>query len=127
MLVILQNGESILDFDDGQLVSVVSGWAVENLFYLKTTPLEENETRSRLEYLIRLNREGKFILSVDYVDDGSDSFENISRILDYYEKAKRNGCIPYAARSDLELDEMNVIEGIQPPEAVKDYESRTYR
>ncbi len=127
MLIIPQNGENILDFDDGQLASTVSGWAVETLFYLKTIPLEENETKSRLEYLIRLNRKGKFILSVDYVDDGSDSFENISRILDYYEKAKRNGCIPYAARSDLELDEMNVIEGIQPPEALKDYESRTYR
>ncbi|PLV55724.1 MJ1477/TM1410 family putative glycoside hydrolase [Thermotoga sp. SG1] len=114
ILIIPQNGENILEFDDGRLLSVVSGWSVENLFYFKTNPLPDNETENRIRYLDTLRWHGKFILSVDYVDDGSDSLENLERILDYYKKCQEKGYIPYAARSDLLLDEINVIEGIQP-------------
>ncbi|AJG41175.1 cysteinyl-tRNA synthetase [Thermotoga neapolitana LA10] len=116
ILIIPQNGENILEFDDGRILSFVSGWSVENLFYLKTTPLPDEETESRIHYLDMLRWHGKFVLSVDYVDDGSDSLENLERILDYYKKCEEKVYIPYAAKSDLQLDEVNIIEGIQPAE-----------
>ncbi|PLV60505.1 hypothetical protein AS005_03315 [Thermotoga sp. KOL6] len=113
-IVIPQNAESIIDFDNGELISSVSGWAVEHLFYFKTTPLPFNETRERIKYLDTLKVHGKFILVVDYVDDGGNSFENLERIKNFYRQAKNKGYVPYAAESDLLLDEINIVEDIQP-------------
>ena len=57
----------------------------------------------------------KPVFSVDYVDDGSGySGENKTRIDDYILKALNKTYLPYAARSDRELDELNVIDDIQP-------------
>ena len=39
---------------------------------------------------------------------------NKERIDDYREKALSKGYIPYVAMSDRELDELNIIEGVQP-------------
>ena len=113
--VIPQNGERILNYDNGKLIDAISGWGVEDLFYWETEPIPSDITDERKKYLDRLLRNGKFILSVDYVDDGSGYLdENKERIDDYIEKARRSYYIPYAALSDRELDELNIIEGVQP-------------
>ena len=63
---------------------------------------------------VSILKAGKPVLSVDYVDDGSNSEGNLKRIKDYRNKALKMGLIPYAALYDRELDELNVIEGLQP-------------
>lgn len=58
--------------------------------------------------------ENKPVFSVDYVDDGGGYVgENKDRIDDYHSKALAKGYIPYAARVDRALDELNIIKGIQ--------------
>ncbi len=110
-LVIPQNGERLLEYEPS-LLDVVSGWAAEDLFYDETTPKEDEE---RIGILDGVVKKGKIVLSVDYVDDGSGyTGQNKERIDDYIEKAREHGFIPYAARSDRELDEINTIPGVQP-------------
>lgn len=111
-LIIPQNGENILDYDDGRLLVAVSGWASEDVFYngLELSPW----TAEKVPYLDKILRVKKFVLVVDYVDDGTRSEEDIKRILDFRSKALKRSYIPYAALVDRELDELNIIPGIQP-------------
>ncbi len=115
-LVVPQNGERIIELC-GDLLPIVSGWAVEDLFYDETERVDSAETAERLGYLSSVISDGKPILSVDYVDDGTGySAENKERIDDYIRLARSHNMIPYAARSDRELDIINRIPGVQPPE-----------
>ncbi len=116
-LVIPQNGEGILEYDSS-LLSIISGWGAENLFYNGTSPWSAEDMRwieeHRLRYLDMVVSRGKFVLSVDYVDDGSGySGENRDRIEDYRAKALKHGFVPYVARDDRMLDEINTIPGVQ--------------
>ncbi len=114
-LIILQNGENILQYDDGSLLERISGWAVEDLFYDGTSPTDSEWISERTAYLDMVLEAGKFVLVVDYVDDGSGhSGENMERIRDFTDRAMSFGYVPYAAYSDRELDRIDVIEGIQP-------------
>lgn len=103
------------DTKEGRLLSIVSGWAAESVFYDGTDPLSLSVTLERTRYLDIIHATGKPVLSVDYVDDGSGySGANKERIDDYRTKAMEKGYIPYVAKSDMELDELNIIEGVQP-------------
>lgn len=112
-LIILQNGERVLEYDDGRLLRTISGWASEDLFYDGTEP--SNWTREKEPLLEEVRRAGKLVLIVDYVDDGTGSPENMARIKDFIKRAREKGYIPYAAREDRELDELVIIPGVQPP------------
>lgn len=118
-LIIPQNGERILKYDSGELLEIVSGWAAEDLFYDGTEKWGEEDaawiSSHRLPYLDLVISEGKPVLSVDYVDDGSGYADaNKRRIDDYRRRALERGYLPYAARSDRELDSLNLIECVQP-------------
>ncbi|NJE01268.1 hypothetical protein E3E42_05055 [Thermococcus sp. JdF3] len=112
-IVIPQNGEWLLNYDNGSLLKAVSGWASEDVFYdgLKPSPW----TDEKVPLLDRVVKAGKVVLVVDYLDDGTRSGEDLARILDFIEKARERGYVPYAALEDRELDELNVIPGVQPP------------
>ncbi len=113
-LIVPQNGEDILDYTP-QLAGIVSGWAAEDVFYNGLEKNPEEEVSWRVEKLQKILKEGKFVLSVDYVDDGSGfSGANRERIMDYISLAREHGFIPYAALNDRELDEINIIPGVQP-------------
>ncbi len=117
--IIPQNGERILKYDNGTLLNTVSGWAAEDLFYNGTEQWNNEDMNwileNRLPYLDIVLSKGKPVFSVDYVDDGSGySGVNKKRIDDYREKAMSRGYIPYVAISDRELNELNIIEGVQP-------------
>ncbi len=113
--IIPQNGENLIYYDNtGELLREVSGWGVEDLFYNGTLPQPSEITAERCQYLDLVKNSGRIVLSVDYVDDGTGYQEgNKTRIDDYRAKALSRGYIPYAARSDRELDELNIIDDIQ--------------
>ena len=111
-LVFVQNGERLLDYDNGSLLSTVSGWASEDVFY---DGLELSEwTAEKVPRLDRVVKAGKLVLVVDYVDDGSRSAADLRRIERFRGMALERGYVPYAALVDRELDELNVIPGVQP-------------
>jgi len=112
--VIIQNGERLLKYDDS-LLDVISGWAIEDLFYNGLEPLPVEVTYERTQYLDKVTSSGKPVFSVDYVDDGSGYYgNNKKRIDDYVAKALSKRYLPYVALYDRELDELNIIEGVQP-------------
>ncbi len=109
--IVPQNGENILEYDDGRYLKTISGIAVEDLFYIEVDPAPENWISERVKYLDIVKNAGKPVFVVDYVDDGSGyTGENKERIGDFISKALERGYIPYPALSDRELDELNVIE-----------------
>jgi cysteinyl-tRNA synthetase len=116
-IVIPQNGERLLEFDyNGTYLSTISGIGVEDLWYNGTVSIEPEITDERLQYIDVIKSTGKIVLSVDYVDDGTGyTGENKMRIDDYISKALSKQYIPYAARCDRELDELNIIPSVQPP------------
>ncbi len=115
-LVVPQNGERILDFDrGGALLGAVSGWGIEDLFYWETEPTDPEWRAGRIPYLEMLRGAGRFILVTDYVDDGTGyRGRNLKRIRDFILRARARGYIPYAARTDRELDRIVIIPGLQP-------------
>ncbi|WP_370456667.1 MJ1477/TM1410 family putative glycoside hydrolase [Thermococcus sp. MAR1] len=112
-IIIPQNGEYLLEYDNGTLLETVSGWASEDVFYdgLGSSPW----TGEKVSLLDRVVKAGKVVLVVDYVDDGTRGEEDLVRILDFIEKAQDRGYLPYAAFEDRELDRLDVIPGIQLP------------
>ncbi|WP_258084387.1 MJ1477/TM1410 family putative glycoside hydrolase [Thermococcus thermotolerans] len=112
-IIIPQNGEWLLDYDNGSLLRTVSGWASEDVFYdgLEPSPW----TGEKVPLLDRVVEAGKTVLVVDYVDDGTRSDEDLARILNFIEQARKRGYVPYAALEDRELDRLDVIPGVQPP------------
>ncbi len=113
--IIPQNGEEVLAYDTaGTLRQIVSGWAVEDLFFNETTPIPDSITQKRLTFLRSLP-DSALRLSVDYVDDGSGlTGVNRERIRTYLNRARLAGLIPYAARTDRTLDRINILPGLQP-------------
>ncbi|AMQ18027.1 MJ1477/TM1410 family putative glycoside hydrolase [Thermococcus peptonophilus] len=111
-LIISQNGERLLVYDDGRLLKTISGWASEDVFYdgLEPSPW----TEEKVLYLERVIKAGKFVLVVDYVYRGGNSPEELSLVKDFISKARKRGYVPYAAMEDRELNELVVIPGIQP-------------
>jgi cysteinyl-tRNA synthetase len=113
--IIPQNGERILEYDDGTLLNIISGWSGEDLFYDRTEKWSNEDMKwiseNRISYLDMVLSKGKPVFSVGYVDDGSRyAGTNKERIDEYREKCLRKRYIPYAALSDRELDELNIIE-----------------
>jgi len=109
--IVPQNGENILEYDDGRYLGTISGIAVEDLFYIGVASAPESWISERVKYLDIMKNAGKPVFVVDYVDDGSGYIgENKKRIDDFISKALERGYIPYPALSDRELDELNVIE-----------------
>jgi cysteinyl-tRNA synthetase len=108
--VVPQNGERILDYDlAGDYLQVVSGLGVEDLYYDGTSPIPAAQTAARKAYLNQVTGLGKPVLVVDYVDGGSRPPASI--VTDFRAKAVAVGFVPYAARSDRELDEINTFAG----------------
>ncbi len=115
-LIFPQNGEEILLYDrDERYRRVISGLGVEDLFYDETIRRLPRETNYRLRFLRLLQKMGKRILCVDYVDDGRGAIaENKARITDFVRRCRAEKFDFYAARKDRELDRVNIIPGVQP-------------
>ncbi|WP_036224436.1 MJ1477/TM1410 family putative glycoside hydrolase [Mesoaciditoga lauensis] len=99
---------------DPSIANLVNYLSVESLFYLRTRKRKEPYYSNILNEVKLFLEKGVKVLSVDYVDDGSGyKGENVERIRDYVKLARENGLIPYAARSNMKLNNLNVIPGIQ--------------
>ncbi len=107
------NAYGLYDFDPS-IVNLVNYISVESLFYLKTRKRRTSYYSSVLNEIKPFVENGVEVLSVDYVDDGSGySGENMERIEDYVNLARKSNLIPYAARSNMKLNNLNVIPGVQ--------------
>jgi len=110
--IVPQNGERILEYTiDGSYLRTIFGIGVEDIWYNGLTPNPPEEINERMKYLDIIRNTSKLVFSVEYIDDESRySGENKKRIDDYLKKLLQR----VIARSDRELDELNIIEGIQP-------------
>ncbi len=115
-LIFPQNGERILNYDDdGAYMQTVSGIGREDIWYNETRQNPADEIDQTLAYLRQFTAEGKTVLAVDYLDNGSGfSGANRDRILNFARKCNAEGFRYYIARSDRELDRVNSITGVQP-------------
>ena len=68
--------------------------------------MSSEELQARLPWVETIRDAGKTVLVVDYVDDGSQSGENLQRIHDFRTAAANDGFLPYAALRDRSLDEI---------------------
>lgn len=108
--VIPQNGERIFNYDSGNTyLDTISGIGIEDLYYDGTSTIHAAVTAERKALLERIKSAGKPVLVVDYVDRGIRPLEDI--VGDFRSKAFADGYIPYAARTDRELDEINTFSG----------------
>lgn len=107
--IVPQNGESILAYDrSGRYLQTISGVGIEDLFYDGLTRQPQAATQNRLQWLNQVQANGKTVLSIDYVDDGTGRTEaNESRINDFLNQAEGRGYLPYVALSDRALDTIN--------------------
>ena len=115
-LVIPQNGERILQYDDeGEYLAAISGIGIEDLWYNETNPIAAIDVAERLAWIEKVQAAGKWVLSVDYVDNGDhQDSSNLERISDYLSRCSRKGFFCYAARTNRDLDFINFIKGVQP-------------
>ncbi len=115
-LIIPQNGERILLFDDdGSYLQSVSGIGVEDTWYSGKEKLPPRTVGTRLHFLKQFREKGKQVFSVDYVDTGNhNSKSNLKRIKTYLSNCLALGFSCYAGRTNTELDIINRIPGIQP-------------
>ena len=113
-LIFPQNGEPILEYDTGleenvenDFLNVISGIGIEDLFYNETDLIDAETTSFRTAFLDIIAGEGKKVIVVDYVDDGSESETNLARIASFRTKVTDAGYLPYAALTDRALDLIN--------------------
>ncbi|KKB35495.1 MJ1477/TM1410 family putative glycoside hydrolase [Bacillus thermotolerans] len=113
--IVPQNGENILEYDDHEeYLEHVDGIGVEDVWFDEEKPQSESFTEERLSHLEKFVEEGKFVLSVDYVDNGKGySGANKDRINAYIASCLSQGFYCYPALTNRELDEFRVIEEIK--------------
>jgi cysteinyl-tRNA synthetase len=108
--VIPQNGERIFQYDVGDTyLDTISGIGIEDLYYDGTSEIDAAVSAERKVPLQSVEDAGKPVLVVDYVDRGIRPPEPV--VGDFRSKALADGYIPYAARRDRELDEINTFTG----------------
>ncbi|NIA30451.1 MAG: hypothetical protein GWP06_11140 [Actinobacteria bacterium] len=115
-LIFPQNGERILDYDtDHSYLETISGLGREDIWYSETNENSARDVKEILGYLRQFIKNGKTVIAVDYVDDGSGlTGQNLKRILDFASKCKAERFRYYIGRTDRNLDMINVIENVQP-------------
>ena len=113
-LIFPQNGEPILEYDDGEgsfaagaYLAAIDGIGIEDLYYDETKVIDSSTTDYRLGYLRTIRDAGKPVLVVDYVDDGSGSAKNDERMDLFHALCAGEGFLSYAAFADRALDSIN--------------------
>jgi cysteinyl-tRNA synthetase len=115
-LIVPQNGERILDYDTGigelqadDYLNTISGLGVEDLYYDQTRAVPAETTAYRKMALDLIRAAGKKVVVLDYVDDGSRPVRGV--VGDFLKRARADGYVPYAARTDRSLDRINTFFG----------------
>ncbi len=108
-LIVPQNASAIFDFDRGSYLETINGIGIESLYFEITRPVAEVDIEERSGALRIIRDAGKGGLIVDYVDRGKRPVTALVHA--FQERALASGFIPYAARADQELNEMNSFEG----------------
>jgi len=105
----LVNGEEILN-DYPILVNRVKYVVVESLFFDRLKPNTLSDAfQQRIKILTNVQKMGVTVLSVEYIDNGNPfDKENVQRINQYIELAKKYNFLYYIARYDMKLTFPNV-------------------
>jgi len=104
-IMVGQNAVSILDYDtDKVYMNSIDGLGIESLWYSGIDLKEMEEIEERLQYIRNFFKQGKFVVVVDYIDDGSESMENTERIKDFIRKCKKEGYNYFVGNEDRALD-----------------------
>jgi len=109
MKIIPQNGVDILLYRP-DLIDIVDGWGIEDLFYNGPERQDPLDTRWRMRFIEELLEAGRDIYLVEYLYNG----ELTREIVSLHIEARLHGLNPYVAHVDRALDEIIVIPGIQP-------------
>jgi len=111
-LIFTQNALGIFDHDtENKLKQAIWGVSIEELFYDNDgSQTDEQERQYRLEKLQQLQNLDKIILVTDYVYP----LQGIPAA--FIQNSRNYGFIPYAADVSYQLDELIIIDGLQPVE-----------
>ncbi|MBM7558476.1 MJ1477/TM1410 family putative glycoside hydrolase [Marinitoga litoralis] len=105
-LVVPQNGEDIIKYDyDNKYIHTISGIGVESLFYKKTKKNSDEYINSRLEYILKIKNNGKFVLVTDYVYNPKNPNEDI--IKDFINLCNIYGFYGYPANVNQKLKDLS--------------------
>jgi cysteinyl-tRNA synthetase len=110
-LIVPQNGLKILDYDrNDDYINSIEGIGVESVWYIKTKERDAESVNNRLGYMKEYQDSGKFVLCIDYIDNGNGyTGDNKTRIDEFITNALREDFYFYIAKKDAELDEINTI------------------
>lgn len=116
--IVPQNGEDLIielsNSEKTAYLNAVSALGLEDIFYNETKRQKQDETTYRLD-IINTEYVGVPVLLTDYVDNGQRAnSSNITRINDFRYLALQAGFVPFVARTNRELDSLNIIPGVQP-------------
>jgi cysteinyl-tRNA synthetase, unknown class len=114
--IVPQNCESLFDHDpEGKALNAIAGVGAEDVFFDEITRRTESEYRPRLEKLRKLKESGKFVLVIDYVDDGSGTTgANGTRTADLKQLCQKEGFSYFIAPRNRKLDRTHPLPGLQP-------------
>lgn len=104
-IIISQNAVRIVDYDEDDLfMDSIDGLGIESLWYRETKKKADKDVALRLNYIRKYFKAGKFVVVVDYVDDGSNSDENKARIKNFINNCKKEGYNYFVGNEDRALD-----------------------
>ncbi|GAB6188742.1 endo alpha-1,4 polygalactosaminidase [Marinitoga arctica] len=105
-LIVPQNGVDIIKYDkNNKYLYTISGISVESLFYKHTDKRSENYVNSKLDYILQIQKTGKFVLVTDYVFDPNNPNEDI--ILDFINLCKKYEFFGYPANKNQKLNDIS--------------------
>lgn len=104
-LIVSQNAVQLLNYDEkNTYMNSIDGLGIESLWYWETEKREPEEISERLDYIRQYFKSGKFVVVTDYVDDGTQSAENIERIKIFINNCKKEGYNYFIGNKDRALD-----------------------
>ncbi|KLO24229.1 MULTISPECIES: MJ1477/TM1410 family putative glycoside hydrolase [unclassified Marinitoga] len=104
-LIIPQNGEEIIEYDNGRYLNVISGIGIESLFYTKLKKNKEKYIDHRLKYILKIKNSGKPVLVTDYIYNSNNI--NKEKIMDFINLCNQYGFYGYPANKNQRLNDIS--------------------
>lgn len=102
-MIIPQNGEGLLAFDNGSYLNAVDGIGVEDIWFNGSRKNDQTIVAQRLEWLEQFKKENKPVFSVDYV-------KGRYKIARYYQLCRNEKFYCFAAEPDRSLSSIRAFD-----------------